>query len=86
MSTDTKPFDWRVHLKVHPAADLFPLMSEAELQALADDLKRTGKLQHSIVLTEDGRLLDGRNRLDALAVRRSTTPVGVLSSHGSASH
>jgi hypothetical protein len=67
-------------------ADLFPLMSEAELQALADDLKRTGKLQHSIVLTEDGRLLDGRNRLDALAVRRSTTPVGVLSSHGSASH
>jgi hypothetical protein len=68
MSTDTKPFDWRVHLKVHPAADLFPLMSEAELQALADDLKRTGKLQHSIVLAEDGRLLDGRNRLDALVL------------------
>jgi hypothetical protein len=64
----TKPFDWRVHLKVHPAADLFPLMSEAELQALADDLKRTGKLQQSIVLAEDGRLLDGRNRLDALVL------------------
>jgi hypothetical protein len=61
-------FAWRKHLKVHPAADLFPLMSEEELRALADDLKRTGKLQHSIVLAEDGRLLDGRNRLDALVL------------------
>ena len=24
-------FNWRAHLKVHPAAELFPLLSEAEL-------------------------------------------------------
>jgi hypothetical protein len=30
-------FNWRDHLKVHPAADLFPLMSEAELKELAED-------------------------------------------------
>jgi hypothetical protein len=32
-------FDWRKHLPVHPAADLFPLMSEQELKDLAEDIK-----------------------------------------------
>ena len=27
-------FNWREHLPVHPAADLFPLMSEQELESL----------------------------------------------------
>jgi ParB-like nuclease domain len=65
------PFNWRNHLAVHPAADLFPLLSEAELKELADDIKKNG-LQSPIVLcrSEDDKryLLDGRNRLDALAV------------------
>jgi hypothetical protein len=71
---DNKPFNWRDHVDVHPAADLFPLMSEAELRELGEDIKKNG-LQNDIVLCvrddgDDGRpcLLDGRNRLDALAM------------------
>jgi hypothetical protein len=55
---------WRDHLKVHPAADLFPLMSESERRELGEDIKANG-LTSSIVLCE-GKLLDGRNRLDAM--------------------
>ena len=67
-----KPFAWRDHLAVHPAADLFPLMPEAELKELADDINKNG-LQIPIVVgrKDDGgtyTLLDGRNRLDALAL------------------
>ena len=56
--------NWRDILPVHPAADLFPLMSESELRELGEDIKANG-LRASIVLYE-GKLLDGRNRLDAM--------------------
>jgi len=71
---------WRDVLPVHPAADLFPRMSEPELRELGEDIKKNG-LQVPIVAwisREDrdhpGRyrepkrysLLDGRNRLDAM--------------------
>jgi hypothetical protein len=62
---------WRDVLKIHPAAELFPLMSEAELKELAEDIRING-LQTRIVIwdPEDNKksLLDGRNRLDALAL------------------
>jgi ParB-like chromosome segregation protein Spo0J len=51
--------DWR-RLTAHPLAELFPLMFEAELAELADDIKKNG-LQEDIVLYE-GQILDGRNR------------------------
>jgi hypothetical protein len=72
-------FNWRDHLDIHPAAELFPLMSEAELKELADDIKANG-LQTPIILWFENvegdddvwyqkkSLLDGRNRLDALAL------------------
>src|SRR5437870_2060271 len=31
--------------RIHPAANLFPLMSEPELQALADDIKKNGQYE-----------------------------------------
>jgi hypothetical protein len=64
--------NWRDRLPVHPAADVFPLMSEKELKELAGDIKRNG-LQTSIVIWSSEanatcQLLDGRNRIDALAM------------------
>jgi hypothetical protein len=42
-------FDWRKYLPVHPAADLFTLMPEAERKELAADIDKNG-LQTPIVL------------------------------------
>jgi len=63
---------WRDVLPVHPAADLFPMVSTDELTALGEDIKTNG-LQVPIVIwsakndeRNDFYLLDGRNRLDAM--------------------
>jgi hypothetical protein len=60
---------WRSRLPVHPAADLFPLLSSDELRELADDIDKND-LQEPVTLYRDPDLgdclLDGRNRLDAL--------------------
>jgi hypothetical protein len=55
---------WRDHLPIHSAADLFPLMSESELRELGEDIKARGLV--SPIITCGGKLLDGRNRLDAM--------------------
>lgn len=49
--------------KVHPAADLFPMMTPEELQELADDIAENGQ-QEPIIMDGDV-LIDGRNRLEA---------------------
>ena len=51
-------------MNAHPFADLFPMMEDDELQKLADDIRDNG-LHQAIWKTEDGRILDGRNRLRA---------------------
>jgi DNA-binding Lrp family transcriptional regulator len=69
-------FNWRAHLRVHPAAELFPLMAETDSTAfkeLAADIKKHGRLLEAITLwrrtqNDDWQLLDGRNRLDAMAL------------------
>lgn len=64
MDGTAKPPTWRDGLKVHPAAELLPMMTEAELDELAADIAEHG-LQQPIVMTSKG-LLDGRNRLAAI--------------------
>ncbi len=64
------PKSWRDVIPVHPAADLFPMMSRDELLALGEDIKKNG-LHTWPVLWEAEKgatvyLLDGRNRLDAM--------------------
>jgi hypothetical protein len=49
---------------VHPYADEFPMASEDELDDLTESIAAVG-LIHPIVITPDGLILDGRNRLEA---------------------
>lgn len=53
---------WRDVLPIHPAAELFPLMSPDELRELGEDTKKGG-LRSQIVLWQDDeglQELDGR--------------------------
>ncbi|HMK23604.1 MAG TPA: ParB N-terminal domain-containing protein [Terriglobales bacterium] len=49
--------------KIHPAAEMFPMMTDVELRDLADDIQKNGLLEP--VVLYDGMVLDGRNRLAA---------------------
>jgi ParB-like chromosome segregation protein Spo0J len=51
-------------IKVHPIAQIFPMMTDEELDELAADIKANG-LQQPIVFDQDGVLIDGRNRWEA---------------------
>jgi hypothetical protein len=76
MMTETIKFGDR-EVRVHPAADLFPMMTDAELDELAADIAMNG-LQHGVAFwtpddklygagpPEENCLLDGRNRLRAI--------------------
>jgi N6-adenosine-specific RNA methylase IME4 len=53
--------------ETHPAADAFPMMDDAALSDLVEDIKRNG-LEHPVVYITEGKrqlILDGRNRLRA---------------------
>jgi N6-adenosine-specific RNA methylase IME4 len=52
-----------------PYAELFPMLDGTELQELADDIAEHG-LHHPIVLDDQGRVLDGRNRLAACEIAK----------------
>lgn len=68
---DAKTKTWRDEIKVHPAADLFPMMSESELRELGEDIKRNGLRMPIYMWAPDKNshnyeLVDGRNRLTAM--------------------
>ena len=50
--------------EIHPAAELFPLISDGQLHDLAEDIRANG-LREPCWLNRDGVLLDGRNRIRA---------------------
>src|SRR4051795_9104295 len=73
------PGTWRDTIEVHPAANLFPMMSDRELKERAADIAENGQRVGVILWTPERRenvrpqkgpeklyLLDGRNRLDAI--------------------
>ena len=58
---------WRDSITVHPLADTFPMMSDGELQELAEDIKKNGQRDPVLFAIIDGKevLIDGRNRAAA---------------------
>jgi ParB-like chromosome segregation protein Spo0J len=50
--------------EAHPYAELFPMMTAPELEALAADVAENGQ-QVPILVDQHGRVIDGRNRLAA---------------------
>ena len=55
-------------MHTHPAAELFPMLSDSALDKLAEDIRANGlQTPISVVLDQDGewRILDGRNRYEA---------------------
>ena len=66
--------EWRKRFKVHPAADVFPMLSDEELEKLGEDIKQNGVMVPIMFWwpDDDARdagvekvLIDGRNRLEA---------------------
>jgi len=71
---------WRDVLDIHPAAELLPSMTTDDLKQLSADIDAEG-LRDAIAFTPDGKLLDGRGRLDGmeLADIPTVTAKGALS-------
>ncbi|WP_158973325.1 ParB/RepB/Spo0J family partition protein [Streptomyces griseus] len=83
------PSDEEPIIQTHPTADMFPMLSADELHDLAESIKTEGQ-HEAIVLSADGVLLDGRNRLAACEIAgvepRFTTysgsdPKGLILAH-----
>lgn len=53
--------------EIHPLAARWPMMPDDELAALAESIAADG-LSHPLVLDDQGRLVDGRNRLEACRI------------------
>lgn len=50
-------------LEYHPIACIFPLMADAGIEALANDIRESGQIQTGLLF--EGKILDGRNRYAA---------------------
>jgi hypothetical protein len=76
-------------LPIHPAANLFPMMSEEQFQALKADIDEHGQQEDAV--TWKGQLVDGRNRVracrelgiepDIADLMDETDPVAYVLSH-----
>ena len=49
-------------MEAHEYANLFPMMSQAELQELCADMQAHGYDETAPIMLYDGKILDGRNR------------------------
>lgn len=66
-STRNQLPDGVVDMEWHPYAKLFPMLSDEEIESLADDIRANG-LHEPIVVDSDDRIIDGRNRAAACKI------------------
>ena len=67
---------WRDDVAIHPAAELFPMMPDAELDALAADIKKTGRLTSMAVTGSKRRsALDTRSRIGKKSIWLVRLPI-----------
>jgi hypothetical protein len=69
------------HYEFHPVADLFPLMADDELRALADDIRANGQREPAWLW--QGKIIDGRNRYRACVLEGRETWVREWDGQGS---
>ena len=76
---------WRDKYKVHPVADVFPMMSDEELRVLGEDIAANG-LGVPLDFGRMGKrrvLCDGRNRLEAMERKGIPLPDTIALKNGS---
>lgn len=82
--TPPKP---QLKISIHPAAAIFPMMSDDELANLAESIKTHGLREkiHAIISvnqsTTDWEVIDGRNRLEALRRYLKISDVDLIASY-----
>lgn len=59
--------------KIHPVAALFPMMTDAELEELAEDIEKHGLCQPIVLNRDESTVIDGRNRLRACQIAGANT-------------
>lgn len=74
-------------ISIHPAAAIFPLMSDEEIASLAASIETHGLREkiHAIPTVSDARtdwqIVDGRNRLEALRRHLKMSDVDIIAAH-----
>jgi hypothetical protein len=74
-------------ITIHPAAAIFPMMSDEELAEMADSIKKHGLREkiHAVISvnadTTDWEVIDGRNRLEALRRYLNVNDVDLIASY-----
>ena len=68
-------------MKIHPAAEIFPMMTKDELNDLAADIKANGLLTPIVTDAHGDLLIDGRNRLAACKIAGVKPEYSKLNGH-----